>query len=87
MSRPAVLVAIAALAAVLIGVIVMAQDADRNTTGVGGGTQVEAPGTRVDSDARGTRIDAPGTSVDTNESGTRVQAPGVDITIPNRDRE
>ncbi|MDQ8697522.1 hypothetical protein [Hyphomicrobium sp. LHD-15] len=30
----------------------------------------------------GTRIDAPGTRVETDADKTRIQAPGVDITVP-----
>lgn len=30
----------------------------------------------------GTRIDAPGTRVETDTDKTRIQAPGVDITVP-----
>lgn len=79
MSRPTVLIAVAAIAVLLIGVIVVAQD--------GGETRVDAPATTVESGEGGTSVTAPGTSVQTDEDGTRVQAPGVDITVPNRDRE
>ncbi len=87
MSRPTILIAVAALVVILVGMIVVAQD--RGPTPVTGGadTRVDAPGTRVESDDRGTSVNAPGTSVDTNESGTRIQAPGVDITVPRRDND
>lgn len=87
MSRSTLLIAAAVIAVVLIGVMVIAQDAGHGPDTVGSGTQVDAPGARVESNDRGTSVEAPGTSVDTDESGTRVQAPGVDITIPKRDTE
>lgn len=82
MPRSTLLIAVAALAVVLIGVIVVAQD---RPGGVGGETRVDAPAAHVESGDSGTRVDAPGTSVETGDNGTRVQAPGVDITIPRKE--
>ena len=87
MSRPTVLIAVAAIAVVLIGMIVVAQDRGPAPVTGGADTRIDAPGTRVESDNSGTTVNAPGTSVDTNESGTRIQAPGVDITVPRRDTD
>ena len=69
MSRSTLLIIVAALAVVLVGVLVVAQDNEQGAVG---------PETR-------TQVEAPGTNVETDESGTRVQAPGVDIKIPKND--
>lgn len=87
MSRPTILIAVAALVVILVGMIVVAQDRGPAPVTGGADTRVDAPGTRVESNDGGTTVNAPGTSVDTNESGTRIQAPGVDITVPRRDND
>lgn len=83
MSRPTLLIAVAAIAVLLVGMIVIAQDQGPGTGGTD--TRVDAPATSVESGERGTSVQAPGTSVETDDTGTRVQAPGVDITVPRRD--
>lgn len=77
MSRPTLLIVVAAIAVVLVGVIVIAQDQGDTPVAGGDGTRVDAPATTVESDEGGTSVTAPGTSVETDDRGTRVQAPGV----------
>jgi hypothetical protein len=50
------------------------------------GTDVSAPGTRVESTERETTVDAPFAKVETDQDKTRVKVPFVDIEVP-RDRE
>lgn len=87
MSRQTLLIAVAAIAAVLVGMIVIAQDRGPAPATSTTETRIDAPGARVESNDTGTTVNAPGTSVDTDASGTRIQAPGVDITVPRRDND
>lgn len=86
MSRQTLLIAVAAIAIVLIGLMLMTPDQGRQAPVTGSNeTRIEAPGATVNDDGTGTSVTAPGTNVETDESGTRVQAPGVDIQVPRKD--
>ncbi len=48
------------------------------------GTQVNAPLTTVDTNAKGTQVNAPFTGVKTSRKGTWVRAPFVNLFVPRR---
>lgn len=71
MSRTPLLLIIAAFF-VLGGAIILAQN--------------HRLGPSTVSNERGVQVDAPGTRVESDNDSTRIQAPGVDITVPkNKD--
>ncbi|WP_295557315.1 hypothetical protein [uncultured Hyphomicrobium sp.] len=70
MSRTTLLV-IASLFVLLGGAVFLAQSGALESSGPTAGTNVG-----------GTRIEAPGTRIESDNDKTRIQAPGVDITVP-----
>jgi hypothetical protein len=64
------------------GIIAAAATSDPRPVAPDQRTNVEAPGTRVETSDDKTRVEAPFTTVEKNHDGVRVKAPFVDIEVP-----
>jgi hypothetical protein len=76
------------LAALAAGMIVAAATSDPRPVAPDQRTNVEAPGTRVETSDDKTRVEAPFMTVEKDHDGVRVRAPFVDLEVPKtRERD